>query len=86
MISIDESQIKRYRHYRTKKLYQFIGIAIHSETYEEMVIYKALYHCDKFGQDRVWVRPKKMFFEDVEHNGKLVPRFQPVNDFDIGND
>lgn len=66
----------QYRHYKTEKLYEVIGLAIHSETLEEMVIYKALYHCEEFGSDQTWVRPKKMFFEAVMHHGKLVPRFK----------
>ena len=69
----------RYQHYKTQKLYEIIGQARHSETYEEMVIYKALYICEKFGNHQIWVRPKQMFFENVTHNGEKVPRFQPVN-------
>lgn len=68
----------RYRHYKTQKLYEVIGQARHSETYEEMVIYKALYLCEKFGNCQIWVRPKQMFFENVMHNGENVPRFQRV--------
>lgn len=67
-----------YRHYKTQKLYEIIGQARHSETYEEMVIYKALYLCETFGNYQVWIRPKQMFFETVTHNGGNVPRFQRV--------
>ena len=58
-----------YQHYKGNK-YQVIGIAIHSETLEEMVVYKALY-----GERLTWVRPLKMFLETVEINGKIKPRF-----------
>ncbi len=69
----------KYQHYRTKKLYEVIGFALHSETYEEMVIYKALYLCEKFGNYRVWVRPKKMFLEEVRHQGCTVTRFKYID-------
>ena len=71
---MDDIQYGKYQHYRTEKLYEVIGVARHSETHEEMVIYKALYRCDKFGDDQVWVRPKAMFFEQVEHHGRSLPR------------
>lgn len=50
---------KLYRHYKGN-LYEYIGECYHSETLEEMVIYKALY-----GEGKTWVRPKTMFFEEV---------------------
>lgn len=65
-----------YEHYRNKKTYEVIGCARHSETLEEMVIYKALYKSEEFGEDQIWVRPKKMFFESVMHDGVEVPRFR----------
>ena len=61
-----------YRHYKGNK-YEVTGIAKHSETLEEMVVYKALY-----GEGQIWVRPLKMFMEEVEVDGKKVPRFSPV--------
>ena len=63
-----------YRHYKGK-FYEVIGIARHSETLEELVLYKALYETE-FGRDALWVRPRKMFFEEVEIDGKKIPRFQ----------
>lgn len=76
---INDSELGKYRHFKNEKLYEVIGQAIHSETREEMVIYKALYHCDEFGIDQLWVRPKAMFFEQMNHNGDIVPRFQKVD-------
>ena len=64
---INDSELGKYRHFKNEKLYEVIGYAIHSETREEMIIYKALYHCDEFGIDPLWVRPKEMFFENVIH-------------------
>ncbi|MCX6743497.1 MAG: DUF1653 domain-containing protein, partial [Candidatus Parcubacteria bacterium] len=51
--------------------YELIGIAKHSETLEEFVVYKQLY-----GNGSLWVRPVKMFLEKVEINGHKVPRFR----------
>lgn len=73
----------RYQHYKTNKLYEVIGTARHSETHEEMVIYKALYHCDKFGDHQVWVRPKAMFYEEIIYNGQPVARFKRITECDI---
>lgn len=62
----------KYKHYKGN-LYEVIGVAKHSETMEEMVVYKALYQ--KEGEN-LWVRPKAMFIEDVEVGGKIVKRFE----------
>lgn len=64
--------MKRYQHYKGKT-YKLIGIAKHSETLEEMVVYQA-----EYGDNAIWVRPKDMFFEKVEVDGKLVDRFKEV--------
>lgn len=45
---------------------------------EEHVVYRALYPIDWFGDNSLWVRPKRMFLETVEINGKQIPRFSPV--------
>ena len=80
MMKTDTIQYGKYQHYRTEKLYEIIGIARHSETQEEMVVYKALYQCEKFGLHQVWVRPKAMFFEQVLYNGYKVPRFKWISE------
>lgn len=61
-----------YKHYKGKK-YQVLGVAIHSETLEELVIYKALY-----GNKLTWVRPINMFLGTVKVDGKQIPRFEFV--------
>ncbi|MDH5562337.1 MAG: DUF1653 domain-containing protein [Nitrospirota bacterium] len=66
-----------YRHYKGNT-YQVLGVAKHSETEEDLVVYRALY--DEW---RLWVRPLEMFSEKVEVEGKLVSRFtliQPENE------
>ena len=62
----------RYRHYKGNE-YTVIGTARHSETLEEMVVYRPLY-----GDSGLWVRPRAMFEETVEVDGKIVPRFQKL--------
>lgn len=69
----------KYRHYKGK-YYNVIGVATHSETLEELVVYRALYDDEKFGRNSLWVRPKKMFIESVVKEGIEVPRFQYVGD------
>lgn len=61
-----------YQHFKGNK-YEVIGIAKHSETLEEMVVYKALYR-----NGDLWIRPIKMFLEKVEINNKLVDRFKYI--------
>lgn len=59
----------RYRHYKGND-YEVIGVARHSETREELVVYRALY-----GEFGLWIRPVDMFGEDVTVDGKTVKRF-----------
>lgn len=66
-----------YKHYKGNR-YEVIGIAHDSETMEEMVVYKALYKSDDFGEEALWVRPKKMFEEEILLDGKHVKRFELV--------
>ena len=62
----------KYKHYKGKP-YEVIGIARHSETLEELVVYRALYQNEG---ENLWVRPMKMFLEEVEIEGKKMPRFE----------
>ena len=62
----------RYRHYSGKE-YEAIAVARHSETLEDLVVYRALY-----GEFGVWVRPLAMFEETVTHDGKQKPRFAKI--------
>lgn len=58
-----------YRHYKGPE-YRVFGVARHSETEEELVVYQALY-----GEYGLWVRPLRMFTGTVEVDGESVPRF-----------
>ena len=65
-----------YEHYKGKR-YEVIDVAKHTETLESMVIYKALYKGD-FPERTLWVRPLKMFQENVTVDGKSTPRFRKI--------
>ncbi len=58
-----------YRHFKGNR-YEVIGIAKHSETLEDMVVYRALY-----GEGGLWVRPASMWLETVERDGRTYQRF-----------
>lgn len=62
----------KYRHFKGNS-YEVIGIAHHTETMEEMVVYRALY-----GEHGLWVRPAVMWTETVDRDGYHGPRFQYI--------
>ena len=64
----------RWRHFKGGE-YDVICVARHSETEEEMVVYRALY-----GDGGMWVRPASMWLETVERDGKAIPRFTPAEE------
>lgn len=67
-------ELGKYRHFKGNE-YEVLHIAKHSETMEEMVVYKALY-----GEGGVWVRPLDMFCEDITRDGKIIKRFEKIED------
>lgn len=67
-------KIGRYRHFKGGE-YEVLGFARHSETGEEMVIYRALY-----GENQLWVRPAAMWKEEVIRDGYRGPRFIALDD------
>ena len=62
-----------YEHYKGNR-YELLHVAIHSETLEKMVVYKALY-----GEGDLWVRPASMWNDIVIKDGKKVLRFEYIN-------
>lgn len=64
----------KYRHFKGN-LYEVLGVAHHSETMEEMVVYRALY-----GERGLWVRPAAMWEETIDREGYHGPRFQYVGE------
>ena len=70
-------ELGKYKHYKGN-LYEVIAVAHHSETLEEMVVYKALYDTPDFGYGAIWVRPKTMFTENVLVNENWIKRFEKL--------
>ena len=69
----------RYRHYKGNE-YTVLGTAKHSETLEELVVYR-----QEYGEYGLWVRPVAMFLETVDIDGKPVRRFQRLTDSTLGS-
>ena len=69
---MDKIPLGKYRHYKGND-YEVIGFSKHSETLEDMVIYKALY-----GERNTWVRPLSMWGNPIEVDGKTVKRFEYI--------
>lgn len=64
----------KYRHFKGNE-YEVLGIGLHSETLEEMVVYRALY-----GDRGLWVRPAAMWNEMVEKDGEKIKRFSYIGE------
>lgn len=71
---MEEIKIGRYRHFKGNE-YEVLYLAKHSESLEDMVVYRALY-----GAHGVWVRPASMWNEIVERDGKTYKRFTYIRD------
>ena len=77
---MDEIKIKlgKYKHWKGDMV-EVVGTALHSETLEEFVLYKHL-SGKHAGEEHYWVRPVAMFLEEVEKNGKKIPRFEYLDE------
>jgi len=64
----------KYRHFKGHD-YEVIGVAMHSETGEKLVVYKSLW-----GDEGFWVRPLEMFMETVSRDGRTMPRFEYIGE------
>jgi hypothetical protein len=71
-------KLGKYRHYKGKE-YEVLGVATHSETLEELVVYKALYSIEGKGENSLWVRPRAMFEEKIEVDGVVQKRFELID-------
>ena len=69
---MEKVKLGRYRHFKGNE-YEVVAIAKHSETLEEMVVYRALYQDGGY-----WVRPVNMFLETVVRDGKEQKRFEYI--------
>lgn len=70
---LPDTPLGRYRHYKGGE-YEVVGVARHSETLEPLVLYRPLYNASG-----LWVRPHAMFFECLDLEGRLQPRFARVD-------
>lgn len=71
---MDRIKTGRYRHFKGGE-YEVIGVAKHSETLEETVVYRALY-----GDGGLWVRPARMWDDTIERDGKTFRRFEYIGE------
>lgn len=69
-------KLGKYQHYKGN-YYQVLAVAKHSETLEELVVYKCLYDNPR---SKIWVRPLAMFLESVVIDGKKTPRFKYMSE------
>lgn len=74
-VVVAEIRPGRYRHYKGND-YTVLGVARHSETLEEFVVYR-----QEYGDCGLWIRPAAMFSETVISDGESVARFRY-----LGND
>jgi hypothetical protein len=74
---MEQIKLGKYQHFKGM-IVEVIGIATHSETMEEMVVYNHPDSVKGKNADTLWARPKSMFLEQVDINGKKVPRFKLI--------
>lgn len=72
----------KYKHYKWN-MYEVLWISIHTETNEKLVLYKPLYDISdlekEFWEKNItFIRPFSMFFENVEINWNILPRFEYI--------
>ena len=70
----EKIKVGKYRHFKGNE-YEVLGTARHSETLEDLVVYRALY-----GDHSLWVRPLSMWNETVERDGKIYKRFTYIGE------
>lgn len=70
---MEELKQGEYKHYKGD-YYQILGEGYYEPTEKEVLIYKALYESEEFGDEAIWVRPKQEFLAEVEYEGDVVPR------------
>lgn len=77
LVPLPDTPLGRYRHYKGGE-YEVVGVARHSETGEALVVYRPLYNASGW-----WVRPHAMFFEVLDIDGQLRPRFEKIADGEV---
>jgi hypothetical protein len=72
---MEDLKFGKYKHYKGT-IVEVIGVALHTETLEKMVVYRHPDSIKGIGENSLWVRPLSMFLETVSKDGKEVPRFK----------
>lgn len=73
---MERIKLGKYRHFKGNE-YEVLALATHSETGEDMVVYRALY-----GERGVWVRPAVMWNDEITRDGKTLPRFTYIGEME----
>ena len=73
---MERIKLGKYRHFKGNE-YEVLALATHSETGEDMVVYRALY-----GECGVWVRPAVMWNDEITRDGKTLPRFTYIGEME----
>ncbi|HEY8401980.1 MAG TPA: DUF1653 domain-containing protein [Cytophagaceae bacterium] len=84
MLIEERLEVKKgfYRHYKGN-LYEVIDVVKHSETMEDLVLYKSL--AEGVSKGKLWVRPVHMFLEDISYQGAEMPRFRYISELSVNN-
>lgn len=72
-------KLGKYKHYKGN-VYEVIGVALDSDSYEKVVVYRGMYDSKEFGNNPLWVKNLTGFLENVEWEGEVVPRFRYLED------
>lgn len=76
---MEDLKLGKYLHYKGTVV-EVVGVARHSETMEELVVYRHGEEIKDLGPNTLWARPKQMFIENVIINGQTVPRFKYLDE------
>jgi len=68
---------QKWKHFKGSEV-EIVALALDSETLEEIVVYKHLEAAKDMPAGQIWVRSKKMFLEEIEREGKRIPRFELI--------
>jgi len=77
--NMEENITGTYRHFKGS-IVEVLGVALHTETKEEMVVYVHPDKIEGYEENSMWVRPKEMFFGEKEVDGVMVPRFVKIEE------
>jgi hypothetical protein len=68
-------KLGKYKHYKGN-IYEVLFVGLHSDTHEEMVVYRGLYDSEEFGNNPIWIKSVSGFMENVSVGDKEILRFE----------